>query len=339
MMFPADVRSRLDQLLEGVSRNDLAARAQRISDRYRRGAPSSAAIRDANDALAYALTRMPATFAATHAALSDLDWAMPSPAPRSLVDLGAGTGAATLAACAVWPTLSHVTLVEANPHFRELAMTLLAPRREATGLTIDIVAADLTKPADAPSIPQADIAVASYVLVEQPFQARSQILDLALDRASRALAIVEPGTPAGFEILRGVRTDAIARGARLLGPCPGEATCPLEGTDWCHFSVRLARSRDHKLLKGADAPFEDERYSFLALTRGPDGTPAIGRVLASPTLDKTGVTMRVCAADGVHEARIPRASKTDFKAARRLDWGDRLPASLAGYLAKAPRRA
>ncbi len=332
MMLPTDVRHILDGLLEGVSRNELAARAQRISERYRRGAPSSLAIRDPRDALAYALTRMPATFAAAHAALGRLAEAMPSLAPASLVDLGAGTGAATLAARSIWPSLKHVTLVEANPQFRTLADTLLGPLREAGDTSIDIVAADLTKASDTDAIPQADIVTAGYVLVEQPFEARTRLLEFGLARASRALAIIEPGTPAAFEMLRGLRTQAIARGAHVVAPCPAQGPCHMEGSDWCHFAVRLARSRDHKLLKAADAPFEDEPYSYLALAHESCISLADGRLLTRPAQDKTGVSLRVCAPDGVKELRIPRGRKDDYKTARRLEWGDALPASLRSYL-------
>jgi hypothetical protein len=41
----------------------------------------------------------------------------------------------------------------------------------------------------------------------------------------------------------------------------------MSGNDWCHFSQRLPRSRDHMLLKDADVPFEDERYSYVVVTR------------------------------------------------------------------------
>ena len=41
----------------------------------------------------------------------------------------------------------------------------------------------------------------------------------------------------------------------------------MAGDDWCHFSQRLARSRDHMLLKDASVPFEDERYSYVVATR------------------------------------------------------------------------
>ena len=39
------------------------------------------------------------------------------------------------------------------------------------------------------------------------------------------------------------------------------------GDDWCHFSVRLPRSREHMHAKRAKVPFEDERFAYLAVSR------------------------------------------------------------------------
>ena len=92
-------------------------------------------------------------------------------------------------------------------------------------------------------------------------------VDAAWSRCAGALVLVEPGTPRDHARLMRMRARLVAAGARVSLPCPHSAPCPLEAPDWCHFSVRLARSRDHKLLKGADAPFEDEKFAYLVATR------------------------------------------------------------------------
>ena len=65
------------------------------------------------------------------------------------------------------------------------------------------------------------------------------------------------------------------RPARTSGPCP------LAAPDWCHFTQRLQRSRAHKQVKGAEVPFEDEKFAYVALTRAPL-TAQFSRVLAQP---------------------------------------------------------
>ncbi len=65
--LPAELQAALSDRLEGLSRQDTAQRAARISQTYREGG-TSGGIRSEIDAMAYALARMPATYAAVTAA-------------------------------------------------------------------------------------------------------------------------------------------------------------------------------------------------------------------------------------------------------------------------------
>src|SRR5262245_32386093 len=96
--LPPDLSSALDRLAHGKSRRELVQRAETISQRYRSAIGSRDAIRDADDALAYAFTRLPATYAATAAVLTAVRDAWPQFSPSSLVDAGAGPGTAAWAA-------------------------------------------------------------------------------------------------------------------------------------------------------------------------------------------------------------------------------------------------
>ena len=141
--------------------------------------------------------------------------------------------------------------------------------------------------------------------------------------AKSVVLLVEPGTPAGFARIRAARDVLLAAGLSPLAPCPGAMTCPMTGSDWCHFSVRLARSRDHKFLKAADAPFEDERYSFFAAIKG-SAQSAPARVLAAPIKGRGEITARLCTPAGVEERHFKRADKVRYAKARAIDWGDAL---------------
>jgi ribosomal protein RSM22 (predicted rRNA methylase) len=135
------------------------------------------------------------------------------------------------------------------------------------------------------------------------------------------LLIVEPGTPAGYARILAVRRQLIASGAHVAAPCPHDGECPLAAPDWCHFTQRLPRSRAHKQLKSAELPYEDEKFAYVALTRAPVARhPA--RVLAQPDVNKVEVTAKLCTAEGLVIARIPRRAKGDYSAARRWRWGD-----------------
>src|SRR5258705_1712977 len=121
--LPAELKAGLDAKLQGLSRNDAAERAALISQTYRDGGGSSA-IRSEADALAYALARMPATYAAVSASLNALREIRPDFAPASLLDVGAGPGTATWAATAAFPSLTSLVLLDSNSALRALALDL-----------------------------------------------------------------------------------------------------------------------------------------------------------------------------------------------------------------------
>src|SRR5947208_12590402 len=102
--LPVDLKAALEAKLQGLSRVDAAARAALISRTYRDGG-GSGAIRSEADALAYALARMPATYATVTASLNALRAIRPDFAPQSLLDLGAGPGTAAWAATEAFASL------------------------------------------------------------------------------------------------------------------------------------------------------------------------------------------------------------------------------------------
>jgi ribosomal protein RSM22 (predicted rRNA methylase) len=141
------------------------------------------------------------------------------------------------------------------------------------------------------------------------------------ERTRDTLLIVEPGTPPGYARIIALRAQLLANGAHVLAPCPHDDTCPLVAPDWCHFAQRLPRSRDHMLMKDADVPFEDEKFSYVALSRVQPGKRA-ARVLAQPHVGKAAVEAKLCTISGVTQASIPRRDKAAYAGARRWRWGD-----------------
>ena len=148
------------------------------------------------------------------------------------------------------------------------------------------------------------------------------MVQAALRKARQALVLVEPGTPAGFERIRMARTALIGLGARLVAPCPHGHACPIVAPDWCHFSVRLPRSRDHRLTKQAERSFEDEKFSYLAVSRTLVPARSGPRIISPPRIGKADVTLRFCDQPGIAERRIPRQDKLNYKAAKKLGWGE-----------------
>ena len=306
--MPPALLTAIAALLEGVSRKDLAARAAKLSAIYRQGG-TSAGVAEAMDALAYLVARLPATYAAVHAALMRAAEVTPDFAPLSLLDIGAGPGTAAWAARDVWSTFSAIRLLEPNPTFRALAAKLMPDA--------DIAASGL----DA-KLPPADLVMASYVLAELPEMVAARTAEKLWKAAKQMLVLIEPGTPQGFARIRAARVALIAAGGHVAAPCTHAQDCPLSNGDWCHFSERLARSRDHKIAKGADAPFEDERYSYVAVARAKVDHAGRARIIKPVMEGKPGLTLPLCDISGLRNAFIARRDKDAFRAARRKDWGD-----------------
>ena len=93
-----------------------------ISQTYRDGG-GSGAIRSEADALAYALARMPATYAAVTASLNALREIVPDFAPKTLLDIGAGPGTAAWAAAEAFPSLQNFALLDTNSALRSVSFS------------------------------------------------------------------------------------------------------------------------------------------------------------------------------------------------------------------------
>jgi ribosomal protein RSM22 (predicted rRNA methylase) len=314
--LPAELKAALDARLHGLSRGDAAERAARISQTYRDGGGSDA-IRSEADALAYALARMPATYAAVTASLNALCEVRPDFAPKNLLDIGAGPGTATWAAAEAFSSLQDFALLDANSALRVLALELAGGCARLRGMTYRRGEA---RAALADAEP-ADLVVASYMIGEMSEAERSELAGLMWAKTRDTLLIIEPGTPAGYARIIALREQLIRSGAHVTAPCPHDGKCPLAAPDWCHFTQRLPRLRAHKQVKGAELPFEDEKFSYVALTRVP---PALrpARVLAQPVVTKIEVTAKLCTAGSLVIAKMPHRAKTDYARAKRWRWGD-----------------
>ncbi|KAL3162829.1 hypothetical protein ABBQ32_009284 [Trebouxia sp. C0010 RCD-2024] len=146
-----------------------------------------------------------------------------------------------------------------------------------------------------------DLVVASYVLTEMRSDAeRQQAVDMLWRQTKDVLVLLEPGTPSGSSYVRHARTQILEAGkaqnqqaasqqgvlkqpaeagAYVVAPCPHDGQCPMEGTrSWCHFAQRFQRSdlqRRHKVLSGGHGArtYQDERFSYVVLRRGPRPGP------------------------------------------------------------------
>jgi len=321
MELPRPLRARIDEALRPVPAAELRRASDTLSRRYRAEVRDGRAhLSDDLFARSYLAARMPATFAALRAALATVEEAMPAFAPRRLLDVGAGPGTALWAAVDAYPALEGAMLLEASDPIRRAGETL---SEGAFAFRPEWRAGDLRR--DLAALPAADLVTLGYVLDEIDPAAIAPLADALWGKTQGMLLVVEPGTPAGWRRVLQVRDRLIEQGATLAAPCPHERACPVASPDWCHFARRVARSRVHLATKGAEVPWEDEKFSFVALSRHPVPERAEARILAPPRAGSGKVALKLCRADGALALDLVTRREGDrFNRARRADWGDGL---------------
>ena len=318
MTLPDALQAGIDEVVGAGDRRDLERAARALSDTYRAGGtPAGRAARTKGEVAAYLATRAPATFAAAAEVFRQIGVARPGWAPGSILDLGAGPGIAAWAAVQAWPGLSTVTLIEAEPEMVGAGKTLAVhgpPALQQAHWTVADVGG---------AAAQADLVLLSYVIGELEPATLARLAGHAWSLAGDTLAVIEPGTTAGYERVLGVRAAVIAAGGSTLAPCPHDAPCPLPEGDWCHFATRLARSRTHRLAKGAERGFEDEKFAYAVLTRSSHPTDA-ARVIRRPDLRPGHVVLDLCTTDGLERRTVSKRDGIEYRKARKVAWGDTL---------------
>ena len=293
---------------------DLRENAEQLTTAYRRGRNSSRI-----DLAAYLTARMPATYAAVSRVLAEIALIAPDFSPLTVLDVGAGPGTASWAALAAWPNIANIKMIEADARFANLAATLATAsgRRALAAATIvrSPMAADMSKAA---------LVIAAYVFAELKADQAREMAKKLWAQSENILVIIEPGTPQGFARIKNARAALLEVGANFIGPCTHANACPMAAGDWCHFTQRLSRSREHMHAKAASLSFEDEPFSWIAVSRSKYELP-LARILARPVTSKIATTLKLCEARGLTTLTIASRNKQAYKQAKKLEWGNSFP--------------
>jgi ribosomal protein RSM22 (predicted rRNA methylase) len=307
--MPSQLRSAVLDMTSG--KGGLGARTQAMAAHYKSGGASDASL----DLNAYLVTRLPATYAAVHACLRELPADF---APQSFLDAGSGPGTASWAAVEIFPDIARIVMLDNNATFLELAKNLSASSSHAALKQPTALVGDFNLAAEGMAC---DLVVASYALAEMPL-GKSTKAALALWRnCKQALVMIEPGTPQGFARILEARSALISEGANIVAPCSHANACPMVGQDWCHFKVRLPRSREHLHAKNATVPFEDEKFSYLIASRD-SVIKQNARILAPPVASKPAISFKLCSETGLSLHSVARRNREEYKRIRKLGWGD-----------------
>ena len=295
------------------SHEEIKKAAQALSERYRTG--TTPYLRSPQDRYAYLLTRYPATKAALQRVFQEIR-GFPL---QSMLDIGAGPGTSWQAAQETWGTLTQATLIERDLEFVKIGSELTA-KTQVRWVTGDVS----RQPFEVH-----DLVVFSY--------SWGEILDLSLlERAWKAagqfLVIVEPGTPRGYENMLLARDYCTSKQGSVYAPCPHSKTCPMHQTgqktsEWCHFGVRLERSDVHRLAKEGSLGYEDEKFSYVILSKQPIET-SFARLLKDPLKRKGHTVITLCTKTGIERKTITKKDKELFKKINKLKWGDKIESNI-----------
>ena len=328
MELPNYLKNASEKLIEGMNINAMSQSARELSRRYMEesGQGKSLLNRD-EEAAVYSLMRMPATFSAVSFALEKV-CEMSDFVPRSLLDAGAGTGGATFAANEFF-ALDSITCLEREPAMENIGKKLFSfgedkAIREARYIRADLVE-EATKANDNSKKYVSDLVISSYVLNEMSMEDRMKVVKWLWDNAEKMLVIIEPGTPVGFANIRRIRDFLMEQGAYVCAPCPHMENCQVTGDDWCHFTVRVQRGKIHKMLKNADVPYEDEKFSYIAFSREPLKMDKCGRIMRHPITLKGRVELSICTSDGIYTKTVTKKDNEAYKCAKKVDCGDIYP--------------
>jgi ribosomal protein RSM22 (predicted rRNA methylase) len=311
-----------------VAGADLARSAAELSTMYRQGGGGRPRLSPAAVA-AYLATRLPATYGAARRCFESVAGAMPGFEPARMLDLGAGPGPAVWAACEIWPSIAAVELLERDPAMIEVGQELAPKGAGRDGswawAADDMVARSRRSFGEAGCF---DLVTAAYCLGELAPEVVSEVAMAAWRSCGGCFVVIEPGTPGGFALVRELRSRLIEAGASVAAPCPSEQPCPVRGDDWCHFAARIGRSALHRQLKGGARSFEDEKFSYLAVTRLPVARPA-GRVVRRPVRRRRLVQLVACEGDRLSQVSVGQ-SQPGYRAVVDLEWGDGIGGHLPG---------
>ena len=322
MELPISLREKINKKAEGKKQSELLEISKEISDRYinKSGRGKRLVTKD-EEALVYSIARMPATYGAI---VTSLQWSLDifDETINSVLDVGAGTGAASWASSEVINEELQITCLEREDAMINLGKEYMQDEctslANATWLKQDVANAEITQ--------KADLVISSYTLNEFSDEARIKAVQKLWNATNKLLLIIEPGTPESFKKMKGIREYLIESGGNVVAPCVHNQKCELPEEDWCQFTCRVSRTRLHKILKGGDSPFEDEKFFYLAISKNSKTATEknYSRVLRHPKIESGRITLKLCDVNGIYEKMITKKEKELFKEVRKIASGDLL---------------
>lgn len=316
MDLPIEIKRYIENELNVINKTDLHNNAKTISINYRLNeGKGKRLLKSEEEALAYAISRMPATYGAIYDSLKH-SLEIYNPSIKTMADIGAGTGAGAIAV----NELLDVEKIEC--YEREEAMQKIGKNifnnydnlSEKTNWNkFDIYEDNITE--------KYDLVITSYMLNEISNEKKDIIVEKLWNISDKMLLIVEPGTMQGYKNIMNAKKKLIDLGAKIIAPCKTNE-CKIPQDDWCNFSCRVQRTKVHRELKDGDVPYEDEKYIYIAVTKEEINKTNKKRILRHPMIYSGFIKLKTCDEEGIKEITISKKDKEKFKIARKSEAGD-----------------
>lgn len=335
MRLPEEILNKIEELSYQSNKKEIAENFRKISDKYQSEKIGKSLLNKDNEAIAYAISRMPATYAAVKTAFMSTieilkmskDFELDN--LQTFIDIGAGTGAATLAIAETLEEenikLKKIDCLEREKAMSKLGETLLKTSTIKALSQVNWHDFDLNT-SEVANLPKADIVITSYMLNEFAENKVLEVVDKLWNMTNNILLIVDPGTPKDHERLIKIKNHLVQNGGNIVAPCLCQKGCKISKGDWCHFVCRVERTKLQKEAKGGVVPYEDEKFTFLAISKKeynlPEDKAKMGRVIRHPIIKTNMVEVKLCLNDGIENKIYIKKEKEAYKWARKAKVGD-----------------
>lgn len=313
MEIPQELKENIENLIiNGHSK--IIEQAQNVSKKYRENTGNGDKIITSNsEAIAYAISRMPATYCAVYSSLSQTLKKYKNEI-KTVYDIGAGTGSATWAIQELLQP-QKITCLEYEKEMLKIGERLM----KKTETKASWEQFDITKDCFQE---KADLVISSYMINELEESSRKRAIQKMWEATSGLLLLIEPGTPEGFKHILEAREILLQQKANIVAPCTHNGKCEISQDDWCSFYVRVARSGIHRQAKNGTLGYEDEKFSYIAFSRELTFENGQARILRHPQIGQGHVKVKVCTQNGIQEKTFTKKDKEAYKKVRKLDAGE-----------------
>ena len=190
--LPIELKSELESRINVNELKELSENTKNLSEKYRKDSGNSKRLLTTDkEASAYSLFRMPATYGAVSKALEYTFNLKNADEIHTLLDIGAGTGAASWAASKLL-NLNNIICLERETAMLNLGKDLAKYSNEECLKKSEWLKRDLVKEK---LKEEADLVIVSYVLNEMKKEERIKVLEKIWNATKDVLIIIEPGTP------------------------------------------------------------------------------------------------------------------------------------------------